>query len=428
MKILNFKKGKNEEVKTSEVKTDNSDAIFKAQTPPPTNIQVNAVVSNKVSWPLKIALFLLIIAIAAVTGVIAYIKLKKTPVEVIETIRQVETTEKSKSEIEAEQLNDIAKSPKDISLLTSELTLDKDSIPVKYSMEGYKTINLRILELQNDGKVNIITDKKINDLLSLAQKNNVQIIPVLYINYDAKAENRARLEKLNYDILLNNLNTVITTNNFAGINLDHTLMTDRAVFENLLKDISAKLKKDNKVTKITMAAKWGKELAYMPYLNYSPYYYFDINLKDYDQYIDEVVIEAFNYTTPFSSLSGPISGIQWVEKVIQFTLSQNISKDKLVIGINANGYDWVNREFETDNNSNFTTIEQQASILNSEKMDALLAIVSTLPEAKTDEDSVLNYKLENIQHTLVYPSNGFKQKLKSLAAEYGVKGVSYNGF
>ncbi len=426
MKLFNFRKKNTVEKVESADSPQNT--IFKSQTPPPTNIQVNAVVNNKIGWLLKLLIVFLLLGILVASGVIVYIKIKRTPVQVIETVRQVETDEKSKSEIEEEQLKSVQKSPKEIDLLTNEVTADIESIPIKYNFEGYNVLNPRILELKKDGVVNKVDDPKMNDLISLAQSKGVNIIPVLYINYNSKAEDRARLEKLNYDKLVNDIYTIITSNNYAGISLDHTLITDRKIFENLVKDLSARLKKDNKILKLTLAAKWGSELYYGPYLNYSPYYYFNLNLKDYQQYFDEVTINAFDYTTPFSSLAGPISDIDWVEKVIQYTISQNVSRDKIVIGINANGYDWVNREFEVDFKSNFSVTDKQAKVLTSGAIDSLLAVVSDIPEVKTNGDSILNYTLENKTHTLVYPTKAYKLEIKNLAAEYGVKGISYNGF
>jgi spore germination protein YaaH len=119
---------------------------------------------------------------------------------------------------------------------------------------------------------------------------------------------------------------------FEGIAYSHNLDSVRATFSSFIHELAGGLHAKGLKLIISVPAKTGDSL------DDDWSYPFDLAALGADA--DYLQLMTYDEHGPGWSDSGPISGLDWVEQTIEFSVSQT-DPAKLLIGFPAYGYDWV---------------------------------------------------------------------------------------
>lgn len=138
--------------------------------------------------------------------------------------------------------------------------------------------------------------------------------------------------KLACDLAIEEISTTLQQWEMSGINLDleNVPAKDRNALTEFVKQLSNELRANG--LKVTMAvpAKTNDD----PANTWSAAY----DYAKLGEYVDQLIIMAYDQHYR-SGPAGPIASVQWIEEVIQYTLSQ-VPAAKVVLGIPNYGYDW----------------------------------------------------------------------------------------
>ncbi|MCS7317541.1 MAG: hypothetical protein NZZ41_04370 [Candidatus Dojkabacteria bacterium] len=181
--------------------------------------------------------------------------------------------------------------------------------------------------------------------------------------------------------------------------------------------------KDKKLIQI-VDLKWGDSINYSDYRKYK--YAKSIVLKDYSilNFFDEIWIENFDYTTPNSILSGPISSIDKLKAALSYYHSKGIFLDKLVVWINTLGYLWPYREFEISLVNNYISQKQESRVLTTNEIDLLKKYVKQKIQHEYFDD-IMELQIDNQDYYnyLVLPSRNYVEEQINTAKKFHVKKI-----
>jgi len=131
---------------------------------------------------------------------------------------------------------------------------------------------------------------------------------------------------------VNNIYNLLQEKGFDGvcIDIENIYPGDRDHYVQFLADLSSRLKPAGYPIIVCVPAKtsnvpgggWGDNFDY----------------AKVGRYADQVVIMTYDEHNAFSS-NGPIASVDWVEKTIQYALTQ-IPAEKIILGIPGYGFDW----------------------------------------------------------------------------------------
>ncbi len=230
---------------------------------------------------------------------------------------------------------------------TSNLTIS-GWIPTWAHESGYFTLEKNIskfdsispvwYEVLADGSLKETKPKNSQKILQLAKSKGLKIIPSIAM-FDHELFSQVLQNPTNLANHVNSIYSTIMNNSYDGIDLDYesTKLQDKDKYFELLENLSAKLKAQNKILTVTVLAKWGEEVVY-PYLPQTR------QVQDWSKiakYADEIRIMAYDYTSASALYPGPIGPLDWIEQVMQYALTKAESK-KFVLGIHLYSYErWV---------------------------------------------------------------------------------------
>ncbi len=291
-------------------------------------------------------------------------------------IEQKEVDDKSKRQIEFKNLSEISKQPVDnleflLNLKDANFTYDSPTTLVStYYLDKDKEINSKVIFIKKENQ---------------------------------KQESLGNITDLINKFKQKNVNTVI---------IDKSFLNEKNYFAFL-----EEIKKNSIKTFVVLPPKWGDEVDYENYKVYNNLTVLKLDYSKISEHADYIIIEGFNYTTPNSVLSGPIAPINWVELVIQYYISKDIPREKLILGINTFGYSWNDAEY-TDNMYNNYILNEKI-IINTLTFDKLKLYPNNLD--KVDYENIYT---EN-EIITVYPNRESIQVRIEKAYEFGLAGVFF---
>jgi spore germination protein YaaH len=319
-----------------------------------------------------------------------------------EPIVKTETL-KDQSRATAERLNlaQIEKLPKDVS-----------SLEIYSSAEtSYDSI-----EVTNFHRQSITIDSKGNVLVK--EDFDAQVTPILSLVSNELEE--IKVAKTTQEIL-----EVLQLNNFTSVEVDMSLMTLEN-YEDFIQSLYTKLNAEGITVFTSIPPKWGNEINYSYYNLYSKIYLQKVDFKLINQYSDFIIVEGYNYTTPNNVLAGAISPLDWTTQIIQFLISEDVDRDKIILGINTFGYTWDEAEVAGSQNENYIWIEQQiVSKLNSLEISNLLQDSEIISEEEINNESFVHLEDDGETMLLVYTPERNITNLLNLASDYGIHGVMF---
>lgn len=131
--------------------------------------------------------------------------------------------------------------------------------------------------------------------------------------------------------LINNIYSLITTKNYAGVNVDFELVREgeRDLYTGFLHSLRERLKPEGYYISVALPAKSSDEIPWLRGYDYGG--------------IGSVVDFAFLMTYDYheaSSEPGPVAPIGEVRRTVEYAL-QHMNRKKIVLGVARYGYDWT---------------------------------------------------------------------------------------
>lgn len=363
---------------------------------------------------IKKIIILQLLAIVILVGIIIY--LTQIRLVTIENITPVDVTvednTKSKQEIENLELAKIEKEP-----------IPLDSLDKSYFIDGISALdstvkqNIQVFSIQKGLSVkNILDDQSKSAITALTNKDNL----CAYIDFTNDFE-----QTENYSTLAQNIINAVKNEGYKAIELSYSSVYETKDFLAFLKVLYPALTQEQISLSIDMLPLWGETQDYSYWSNSSRFYSSNIiqQLEEVAQYTNKIIILAYDYTTVYSILPGEISPIGWVEKIIQYFISKNIPRNKIVLSINTKGYLWGDRDISDKYQQNYILEEQQAQVLSSEAISSTQGLNFINQNGWTDK--LASIVIDNQTKILVYSDTGAITNHKLLAADYGLGGIMF---
>ena len=280
-----------------------------------------------------------------------------------------------------------------------------------------------------DGSLKNLQTKLTDRLRNIANQNNIEFIATIPL-FDADILNKILNNQESFKRHIDSIIEVVQRYDFDGIDLDYesTYLADKRLFFDFLEELSKKLKNIGKKFSFTVIAKWGDKIQY----NSLPQTRRVQDYKRIADLIDEFRIMTYEFTPRMSRYAGPLSPINWVEKVIQYAINKGVPREKIVIGIHNYAFVWEGNNILKD--FNLTTFYQDIGVLdqkevlafNYEDVEAILKNYSnTTFNHPIWQENYSKFIFKNLERVMFFLSQDNVNARKQLASEYGLKGVAY---
>ncbi len=214
-------------------------------------------------------------------------------------------------------------------------------ISFKANKNVFNYINVFWYYLNYDGSIQKYEyAKEDTELIKFAHENNIKVSAVITnLGENPEKWDSGRVEEVinstanrknHITQILNKLNE----KEFDGVIIDYELLkpTTRNNYTLFIKELSEEMKKNNKITTVVLHPKTGENVKGESISRYQDW-------QKLTQYADQVQIMGYSEHTDEDE-PGPIAGIDWVGKIVNYTLSLNIPVEKVFLGIPLYGYDW----------------------------------------------------------------------------------------
>lgn len=336
------------------------------------------------------------------------------------------------SDSELEAMLGISKKSKDVEELyitgwIPDWDIVSGSSSFQNQIDSFDSISPVYWYIKPDGTLDATVNTHNQNLLDIAGTNNVTVIPTI-TSFDPQAISAALKTPDSIKKHIDEIVLEVNKYNYEGIDLDYEAiyLKDKEKFFSFLADLKIELKKTNKVLVFTVLPKWGNEVIYssLPQTRMVQDY------KRIADIVDEFRIMTYEYTARDSVEIGPIAPIEWMERVIQYSIYSGVDREKIVIGIHTYSYDFAERELAK--NIDFYPV---LDIRGNKDLPATNAYFNETVEQINFSSVVFNevWK-ESVGYftnrngeprVLVFPDQKTLDARKELAAEYGIKGVTY---
>jgi spore germination protein YaaH/putative cell wall-binding protein len=180
--------------------------------------------------------------------------------------------------------------------------------------------------------INNFSDSDYIKLVKAAQARGLKVLPIIASSWNS--EGKAALDSLlanktSRTNLINGLTEMLRKTGCDGVVLDFEFLSDTSGpnLTQFTKELGAQLKIQNKIFVLavmsrTSSADWYPEFDY-PHLA---------------QNVDYLNIMTYDYSNP---TPGPIAPLDWIKKVLNYTKSQGVAMNKVLLGIPYYGRDWT---------------------------------------------------------------------------------------
>ncbi len=254
--------------------------------------------------------------------------------------------------------------------------------------------------------------------LAIMKAHNLRILPML-TNYNStkKGFDGSLMHEILNDaakrkIFINNLVDTLTKYKLQGINID---------FEELIEKTNEPLSNFQKELYQVFNAKGLLVTQDVSPLNN------DYDFEKLSKYNDYIVLMAYDQYNDNSTTAGPVSGQQWIEKVLDDAAGK-IENSKIIVGLAGYGYDW-----SVDKNGNVLKDRETGKYLGiavaySEALDNAILSNSTVDFDNDNFNMHYSYtkneKDEMINHVVWFTNAATTFNVMRFADEYGTAGTA----
>ena len=387
-----------------------------------------------------IILIILSALIITAEGVAAYYfykhPVKKTVTEIISNKNYVST--KSDADLEYLQLDQIQKHPKNLSDVYVTGWIPDYDIPnglatLKEQSSVFKGVSPVWFYAQEDGSLKETLYSNGPELTNFASEKNFDLVPSIAL-FDAPTFSKV----LNSEDLINthvsNIVNMTVDNNYKGIDLDYEALylADKDKFFDFLKKLSDQLHSKSKILSFTVLPKWGDNIDY-PALAQTR------RVEDYKRIADlsdEFRVMTYEFSGRKSPLAGPLAPLKWMEYTIKYMINLGIPRDKILLGVPTYSYDWSERPLAADDLDliNWYDVIKQNS--NPSLEDGVAYFNKQINQVRNNYDLtetfndawgevIGRYNFKGTNRIIVFPNEESFKLRKQLAADYGIKGITY---
>lgn len=300
---------------------------------------------------------------------------------------------------------------------------------LKAQQNSFDSISPFWLLPQEDGTIKEVLNNANPEILSFAKKNNIKIIPTVPL-FDFELLSKILNNKESFERHISEILNRVDKYDYDGIDLDYeaTSLSDKKLFFDLLERLSGEMKSRNKTFVFTVMPKWGNELSY-PSL---PQTRLVQDYKMIADLVDEFRIMTYDFFGRTTTEAGPIGPLEWLERVLQYTIQEGVPRSKIVLGVHTYAYDWSDRPVAPSVDL-VNWYGNLANIQGLEPGDAYY--YSALEKVMKDYElkyefntiwgeAVGRYIFEGKQRIVVFPTQQSIDMRKKLAKEYGIKGIA----
>ena len=300
--------------------------------------------------------------------------------------------------------------------------LIKGSIPYWDQEEAIKSfeenvsvfnyVNLFWYFLGSDGSVMKYTyANEDQSIIDFAHANNVKVSAVITNLPEGSGSWSSKREKnviSNEEVRQKHIENIVEKLeefNFDGVIIDYELLkpNTREEYSNFIRELSQALYRENKILTVVLHPKTGEKVKGEEISAYQDW-------EALSKYSDQLQIMGYSEHTD-EDPPGPIAGVDWIEKIIEYAKSKNIALEKLFLGIPLYGYDW-------NKNSSFP-----AKGLTFANVQNLLAIYNVSEEWDEKSDSP-HFDYGTSHEVWFENARSVEEKIK-LAKESGLAGVTF---
>lgn len=209
------------------------------------------------------------------------------------------------------------------------------------SAENISFISPFYYKLTGDGsleKWNGVSQDKVDLLISYAHQRDVKVLALVHnLLYGEKNLGKKLAHKVlkDYDSrekFVNDTFSLVSKAGFDGVMLDIEDINyeDRDNFSALVKQMKSRFSKDGLMVAVSVPPETGALTPGSWAVNF--------DYESIGRWADRVIIMAYD-EHGYSTKPGPIASQDWVEKVLDYSCSV-ISRDKIILGVPAYGFDW----------------------------------------------------------------------------------------
>lgn len=260
----------------------------------------------------------------------------------------------------------------------------------------------------------------INEELQVAEKpSNLRGIPIFTI------EKKETIDESEIKEIIKVIKSKVQESDVKRFELDISF-TYIDNYLDLLKNLKLEYVSSDITFGIYIYPKWGDFVDYSFFAPISNSFSINANITELNQYVDYIKVMSFDYTGPKDILPGAITPKSWFRQILQYYTKKEYNKEKLILGINTQGYEWKDREIAKKPEENYSLLQEEAKVYN--RIDFLklkeVYSIETFFENSIDE-SINSYNISGIEYLTVFPENDLILELEEMARSYGFGGIFY---
>lgn len=229
------------------------------------------------------------------------------------------------------------------------------------SAEKIKTISPMWYKLTSDGQLQEIPSSHKKEILDLAKKAGIPVIPTIGNDFDPQ---RVNLYLARYQVQESeNLVEIAKQKGFGGWDLDWEEIDgqDKEQFSAFVSSLAEKLHRENLKLIVTVHAQTGTTNQWVGTKGQ--------DLKVIGEAADQVRIMAYDFHSS-TSHAGPVTPLDKLQEALSYNLSV-IPREKIIIGLPTYGYDWVGEKGEPLQFTNFEERLNKYQVVASRDKDSM---------------------------------------------------------
>lgn len=224
-----------------------------------------------------------------------------------------------------------------------------------------------------------INDRSSSALVKQYADAGIDLIPLVHNQFDAKLTSEFLANSDAQTKFINSLISSLKSIKAKGLNLDfeEVASKDRTAFTAFVKKLSEAVHKENLTISIDLLRgdiSWNDRTAY--------------DREAIGQYVDYVMIMAYDQYWKGSTSAGSVAGLKWVEEGINQYLNYGIPRSKLILGI-----PFYVREWRIDSNNKL--VDNKAILMKD--IDAIIK----------DNNATVVFDAQFVQNKVSYTKDGY---------------------
>lgn len=204
-------------------------------------------------------------------------------------------------------------------------SIESSAQVLDHAMPGWYKIN-------DQAGLERIDSKEAQNIKQMLDKNDIEIMPSIFNDFDAKRVTLLLQDSNLEDSFIESLISTAKENGYSGWDIDFEQIDnqDKDSFSDFIGLMAKRLHNNKLKLSVSVHAKTGGSTDSQASQS--------MDYKALSHSADLIRIMAYDYHHS-GSIAGPITPVDWLEKVIDYSLD-NIDRKKIVIALPLYGYEW----------------------------------------------------------------------------------------